>query len=252
MIVIGEVKNISGIYLITNIINGKIYVGSSVRIKERMNTHISHLKNNRHGNRYLQNSWNKYGSDNFSFSIIEIIKNEDKLIEREQYWIDKLTACDKNIGYNILPIAGTTAGRIQSDDEKLKRRILNTKSFLQFDLEGNLIREWSSISEMNREFNYTMSTISLALKNKSKFNKKYYLIPCDEFNNELLISIINKKQKKHKGKKVNQYDKNNNFIQVWDAIKHAGDFLNIDYKTIDYCCKGIYKQAGGFIWRYAN
>jgi hypothetical protein len=252
MKIVGEVKNVSGIYLITNNANGKIYVGSSVKIKHRMNTHINHLKKNKHDNRYLQHSWNKYGSEVFSFTVIEIVKDEAKLIEREQFWIDNLKVCDKNIGYNILPIAGSFAGKTQSDDEKLKRRELNTKSFLQFDLEGNLIREWSSISEMNREFNFTVSTISLALKNKSKFQKKYYLIPEDEFTNELLLSVISKKHKKHKGRKVNQYDKNGVLIKTWEAIKHASDLLSIDKKSIDFCCKGIYKQAGGFVWSYAN
>lgn len=252
MITIGEVKNVSGVYLITNTINGKIYVGSSIKIRNRMNTHVSHMNKNKHDNRYLQNSWNKYGSDNFTFSVIEILTNVEKLIEREQYWIDKLNACDKNVGYNILPLAGSFAGRVQSDEEKLKRREFNTKSFLQFDLEGNFIREWSSISEMNRELNFNMGSISMALKNKSKFKKNYYLIPKDEFTEDLLISVINKKQKKHKGKKVNQYNKNGELIQIWEAIKHAGDFLNIDYKSIDFCCKGIYKQAGGFIWSYAE
>lgn len=52
--------------------------------------------------------------------------------------------------------------------------------------------------------------------------------------------------------KVNQYDLNNNFIKCWDYIKLAGESLNIHSNSISYCCKGKYKSAGKYIWKYFN
>jgi group I intron endonuclease len=66
---------ISGIYQIKNLKNNKIYIGSSKNIKERFLQHKYNLKNNKHCNPILQNSWNKYGEENFEFIIIEIINN---------------------------------------------------------------------------------------------------------------------------------------------------------------------------------
>lgn len=50
----------TGIYVITNISNGKKYIGQSVDVEDRIAHHKSSLKHNRHENSYLQNSWNKY------------------------------------------------------------------------------------------------------------------------------------------------------------------------------------------------
>ena len=60
----------SGIYKIENLINGKIYIGSSVDLLGRKNAHFSQLNRNIHGNKKLQNSFNKYGKDNFNFKIL--------------------------------------------------------------------------------------------------------------------------------------------------------------------------------------
>jgi group I intron endonuclease len=59
-----------GIYRIINKTNNKIYIGSSVNILSRFSKHKSLLKHNKHDNDYLQNSYNKYGLENFLFEII--------------------------------------------------------------------------------------------------------------------------------------------------------------------------------------
>lgn len=76
-----------GIYGIINLINDKKYIGSSINIRHRFITHKCYLRKNIHSNKHLQSAWNKYGEENFKFELIEECE-EDKLIEREQYWID--------------------------------------------------------------------------------------------------------------------------------------------------------------------
>ena len=55
-----------------------------------------------------------------------------------------------------------------------------------------------------------------------------------------------------KGKKINQYDKQGNFIRSWDYIRDADKALGINNSSIIRCCRGIAKTAGGFVWRYAD
>ena len=84
-----------GIYKITNLVNGKIYYGSSKDIEKRWRIHKNNLNNNKHHNIKLLNAWNKYGEENFKFDIIEEC-NETILLEREQYYLDLKP--DYNIG----------------------------------------------------------------------------------------------------------------------------------------------------------
>ena len=55
-----------------------------------------------------------------------------------------------------------------------------------------------------------------------------------------------------KGKKVNQYDKNNNFIKTWNSIADVKRTLDINSSLIVRCCKNRKKSAGGYIWKYSN
>jgi group I intron endonuclease len=92
----------SGIYKITNLKNGKFYIGSSKDIEFRWNEHKKHLNGGYHINNKLQNAWNFYGKESFEFSIIEIT-NEMDLLLREQFYLDMFKPHMKEIGYNINP-----------------------------------------------------------------------------------------------------------------------------------------------------
>lgn len=90
------------IYKITNKINGKIYIGQTIKtVEERWEQHKKKAK--QHPNRYLYDAMNRYGYDNFDIEIIEECPNE-KLNEQEIYWIKQLHSfyLDKeSIGYNM-------------------------------------------------------------------------------------------------------------------------------------------------------
>ena len=60
----------SGIYSITNVENGKMYIGSAVDLNKRKALHLSTLKNKTHHNYFLQKDFNDYGEKNFNFEII--------------------------------------------------------------------------------------------------------------------------------------------------------------------------------------
>lgn len=111
-------KVISGVYVIKNIQNGKLYVGSSINIYSRWATHKTQLRNNSHPNLYLQRVWNKYGEASFRFQILLICEPE-KVVLYEQKAIDKFDAF-KN-GYNGRPKAENCLGVKHSEESKKKR-----------------------------------------------------------------------------------------------------------------------------------
>ena len=94
-------NNVSGIYKIICLDNNKFYIGSSVDINRRLKTHINLLHKNKHKNKYLQNSWNKYGEKNFRYEIVETIYDISRLYLREKWWIDHTNCCSNKIGFNI-------------------------------------------------------------------------------------------------------------------------------------------------------
>ena len=78
-------SKVIGIYKITNILDKKCYIGSSVNVKKRFSEHRRDLNKNSHHSYHLQRAWNKYGESQFQFQILEICINESALIEKEQY-----------------------------------------------------------------------------------------------------------------------------------------------------------------------
>lgn len=106
----------SCIYLWTNLINGKHYVGQASNFYNRMSSYKK-LRTNK----YLKNAFEKYGIENFDISILEKLpNNKDILTEREQYWLDYYKSYNRENGYNICVFADTTLGFKKSEEEKQK------------------------------------------------------------------------------------------------------------------------------------
>lgn len=106
--------NKSGIYLIINIETGDRYIGSAQSLGRRFSNHKSFLIKNKHTNIILQRSYNKYGYEKFYFIILEECSN--KLLEREQYYLDTLLP-----EFNIAKCASATMkGRNHSESSRIK------------------------------------------------------------------------------------------------------------------------------------
>ena len=104
----------SGIYSITNIINGHRYVGSAVSLGNRLATHKRSLLRGTHRNGHLQSAWNKYGEDVFEFEVLERWEPEF-LVGMEQWWMNMLRP-----EYNIAPVAGSCLGVTHTDESRAK------------------------------------------------------------------------------------------------------------------------------------
>ena len=99
-----------GIYKITNINNGRIYFGSTSRLRKRAYEHEKSLKKNKHMNIFLQNDYNKCGSDAFVFTVVETIEGDkNDLLKREQHFLDMFYDKQKRC-YNLCPTAGSREG----------------------------------------------------------------------------------------------------------------------------------------------
>ena len=86
------------IYKITNIVNGKVYIGQTIRpVKDRFHRHICDAINHTIDT-HLTRAINKYGKENFVWEIIDTAESREELTQKEEYWIRFYDACHK--GYN--------------------------------------------------------------------------------------------------------------------------------------------------------
>lgn len=102
--------NNSGLYQIVNLVNGRVYYGSTARLKKRAYEHRNDLAANKHANIFLQRDYNKCGSSAFIFEATEVVRGGKKIrLEKEQAFLD--LHFDGGLKcYNLCPIAGSREG----------------------------------------------------------------------------------------------------------------------------------------------
>lgn len=182
----------AGIYKITNILNGKIYIGSAHNFCIRWNVHKITFNKGKH-NPYFQKAWIKYGELNFSFEILEIVDDTLKLLEREQFYLDELKPFIRNIGYNICEKAASRKGCKDSKQTIERKRIAFTgeknpmfgkkgnlsphygkgKKVYQYSIDGTFIKMWNSSQLIYDELGFNKPNISLCCTGKRKTYKKF-------------------------------------------------------------------------------
>lgn len=174
----------SGIYQIKNLINNKVYIGSSFNIKERISGHKLKLRKNIHDNIYLQKSYNKYSINNFEFKIIEFCDRE-LLGSRENYYINLYQSHISETGYNLATVSDSRGNNL-TDEIRIKiskSNILLNNNYSKFKLiniETNIELEFDNLVEASRYLirnGYSKASeisvrtkLSLALRNKKVNN----------------------------------------------------------------------------------
>lgn len=110
-----------GIYALINAVNGKRYVGQSINIERRWRGHVNELRSGRHNNSHLTNAWRTYGEAAFTIQILqECQENKTIMAEAEQLWIDRLNVTNRDMGYNIAPVAASNLGVKRSAEARAK------------------------------------------------------------------------------------------------------------------------------------
>jgi group I intron endonuclease len=213
-----------GIYKIKNIVNNKIYIGSTLKSFEyRFNIHVKLLKRNQHENPILQNAWNKYGENNFIFEIIESFDsiNIEELLNLEKYYILKYNSTNKFYGYNICAVGKSRYGTKWSDESKKKRSGSGNPMYGKGYLKQGILNP----------------LFGRALTQQHKDNVSKSLMGHDN-------SITSQKL----SKPVVMLDINKNILNEYPSCANAKNKTKILH--ISEVCNDQRKSAGGYLWQW--
>jgi group I intron endonuclease len=102
-----ETPKSAGVFLIKNLANGKVYLGSSQNLHGPLNKHRFMLSTGAHDNRELQEDFDHFGPGSFTFEILEVVEVkdspefslDDELTLLEEIWLERLEPFGER-GYN--------------------------------------------------------------------------------------------------------------------------------------------------------
>lgn len=165
-----------GIYKITNLINGKCYIGQSVDILRRWRNHKETSKNSsKEAYEYpLYRAFRKYGLENFSFEILEECKKEELDI-KETFYINKYNSLDE--GYNQV-LVGQGGTKVTPQEVNLIKYDLIYTTLSSDEIGKKYGYSGRSVRAINIGETWREENESYPLRKKFTHNQKNYCQDC--------------------------------------------------------------------------
>lgn len=239
---IGDFPRLAGVYKFTNLSNGKVYIGETGDMKDRMYKYKYKRKTKEI--HLISRALHKYGFEGFRYEVLESFPlgiSKEILLDREEFWIRFYNATDKTIGYNIVHRGVNQTGIKRSPEVREKMRLSKigfkhsdeTKKKMSASRMGEKNWNWGRKGELSANFGKKMPKEHLEKLRKRNSQPKPYAF-----------------------KKVNQIDlKSGEIIKTWNSIGDAAEGVRGNrkkYHGISHTLNGGQNQAFGFGWSYAN
>lgn len=240
------------IYITTNRINGKRYIG------QRKYDRTGKWKDYLGSGIYLKNAINKYGKENFTKEIIEECETKDKLNEQEKYWISFYDAVNNENFYNISNggDGGNTIigySKEQLEEYKQRKSILHKQTALKGENAPRSKLTKKEVKEiinrlLKNDFNQDIANdynISPGTVDDIRHHKTWVSLTKD-----IKFDDISTRKRPRNSKPIIQYDLFGNFIKRWDNARKIQNELGISYKQISQVCNGNKRICHNFVWRF--
>jgi group I intron endonuclease len=235
----------SGIYIIRNEFNCKIYIGQAKSIKKRCQRHKTDLKCKRHKNQHLQRAYDVYGEINFTFSVLELC-DINFLNEREDYWVKVLKSTDVEYGYNIRP---TDVNNKPSHSEESREKIRKYNLGLKHPEWRNKIKSISQSGEKHWTKHKSFSEESKVKMSEThkKLFQNGYIHPrkgVKETSEEIEAKRI------RSSKPVLQFTLEGILVEEFASVKEAHIKYGFSQCRIGLCCNGKIKKYKNYVWKF--
>lgn len=195
---------ISGIYMIRNKLNGKVYIGQSKDILRRWKYYDWAVKTTCDDysatKRLIITEMRKYGMENFDFSVLDTsdaMRDKKVRAVAEYNYIHKYKADDPKYGYNI---ADDAKPRLDCDEsysrmQHIKGRVKRAKPVFLYDTyDRSCMLYLGGAKAVGDEFGYGKDVMSHTVKRGSLFKGRYYLIPANTSQRRELVEKLRQKK----------------------------------------------------------
>lgn len=244
------------IYKITNNLNNKVYIGSSIDVERRWRQHkeASINEKDHHYNYPLMVAFREFGIANFTFEVVDTLPDYQAMIQTEHNWIIKENCVVPN-GYNQTdntnsPMFDPNVAKKMSDTKRDKYG----KRVSEIDSNGNIIGVWDSLAEAGEKTGLDRFKISDVCNGRRLTTGDRIFRFLDEEENiiipEVKVNQVQTNRITKTSRKVIKMDDNNNILQTYDSVALAAADNNCDASAISKVCNGKRNKCGGFKWMY--
>lgn len=213
-----------GIYSITNIVNNKKYIGSTAKsFNSRWKKHITNLKNGGHASHHLQNSWNKYGENNFEFKIEEVVDSLENLLNLERDYIAKYDSY--NNGYNENPDPNFSPMLNKNTQEKVSEGMKKYWERLKEELSEDEYKKLCKEKHGHSAWNKGIKMSEEQTKNMRVKKKEVTQAMKD-------VHIANAQRRKDNAPYILVYDINGNWLNTFWCLSDLVKYSETEYNDL--------------------
>lgn len=260
-----EIKEPYGfIYITTNMVNGKRYIGQK-KFRKDWKYYLGSGK-------ALKRAIQKYGRTNFKRDIVAVGYSNYELDKLETEWINNYNAIESVDFYNIAEggngnsLAGKNEDEIEKIKEAMSKRVAGSKNPM-YGMKGkdspaskkivclNTGEVFESLTEASEKYNLDVSSIAKCCKGKIHSSRKLVWRYLEDYNKMNLVDISKLLYRASEGisggynpNAISVICLNDN--KIFKCTKETAKYYNISVDMVRKICKGIYKQCKGYKFMY--
>lgn len=223
------------IYKITNLANGKIYIGRTKHsINERLRQHVK----DRRAKTAIGSAILKYGIQNFTIEQIDTASNIEEAMQKEKMWIKNFDSRNREIGYNILEGG--------NDFKNVAKELVKIRNYyIKCDQTGETFESYVNAAQA---FGVSADVISESVRDGIVVRGAYTWSKIPKQENRLTGALNIKKETRFAGRRRIKCVETG---EIFESAECLSKRLNVSYTWIRRIIKNT-KKYDGFSYEFID